>query len=67
LLGAGVVDGRRFFTGHGAATGDVWRDYLTQLAAVPDVALKQAVVVEGAIETFAIFEHWLEGWDEIHE
>jgi len=67
LLGAGVVAGRRFFTGHGAATGDVWRDYLTQLAAVPDVALKHAAVLDGATETFAIFEQWLEGWDDGHE
>lgn len=67
LLGTGVVAGRRFFTGHGAATGDVWRDYLAQLEAVPDVALKHAAVVEGAIETFAIFEQWLEGWDNSHE
>jgi heme oxygenase len=67
LLGAGVVAGRRFFTGHGAATGDVWRDYLAHLAAVPDVALKHAAVVDGATETFAIFEQWLEGWDDNHE
>jgi heme oxygenase len=67
LLGQGVLAGRRFFTGYGAATGDVWRDYLDQLAVVPDVALKRAAVVEGATETFAIFEHWLEGWDNGHE
>ncbi len=64
LLGAGVVAGRRFFTGHGAATGDVWRGYLADLASVPDEALKHAAVIEGAIQTFAIFEQWLEGWDD---
>lgn len=67
LLGVGVVAGRRFFTGHGAATGDVWRDYLAHLAAVPDLPLKHAAVVDGAIQTFRIFEQWLEGWDESHE
>lgn len=67
LLGVGVLAGRRFFTGHGAATGDVWRDYLAHLEAVPDLPLRYAAVVDGAIQTFRIFEQWLEGWDESHE
>jgi heme oxygenase len=67
LLGAGVVAGRRFFTGHGAATGDVWRSYLADLASVPDVALNHAAVVDGAIQTFTIFEQWLEGWSTHHD
>lgn len=64
LLGVGVVAGRHFFSGYGAETGRVWRDYLVRLEAVPDVEMKWAAVVEGATETFAIFEQWLEKWDD---
>jgi heme oxygenase len=67
LLGTGVVAGRQFFTGYGAATGEIWRDFLAELEAVPDVALKHVAVVDGAIETFAIFEQWLKGWDDSSE
>lgn len=66
LLGVGVVAGRHFFSGYGAETGRVWRDYLTRLEAVPDVGMKWAAVVKGATETFAIFEQWLEKWDNGH-
>ena len=34
-LGKGVIVGRHLFSGHGAATGAVWREYLTLLSAVP--------------------------------
>lgn len=64
LLGVGVVAGRHFFSGYGTDTGRVWRDYLMQLEAVPDVGIKWAAVVEGSTETFAIFEQWLENWDD---
>jgi heme oxygenase len=66
LLGVGVVAGRHFFSGYGTETGRVWRDYLAHLEAVPDVGTKWAAVVEGATETFAIFEQWLEKWDDGH-
>lgn len=66
LLGVGIVAGRHFFGGNGAETGRVWRDYLARLAAVPDVEMKWATVVEGATDTFAIFEQWLEKWDDGH-
>lgn len=67
LLGVGVTAGRQFFSGYGAATGDVWRDCLAHLAAVPNDAVRHAAVVDGATETFAIFEQWLEGWDNGHD
>ncbi len=63
LLGDAAVDGRRFFVGHGAATGAAWRDYLDQLAAVG--AADQAVMVGAAVEIFGVFETWLSGWDEM--
>lgn len=67
LLGPGVIAGRRFFTGHGSATGTVWREYLAQLSEAPSVGPERAAVVAGAIQTFAIFEQWLEGWDKVYE
>jgi heme oxygenase len=67
LLGPDMMAGRQFFSGYGSATGVVWRDFLMQLSAVPDVGTKRATVVEGAIETFAVFEQWLKGWDEPDE
>jgi heme oxygenase len=66
LLGGGMIAGRSFFTGHGATTGIVWREYLTRLSAVPDDPSARAAVVEGATATFAMFERWLEGWDIGH-
>ena len=57
--------GRRFFLGHGAQTGAVWRDYLAQLAAVPpDDTHTQAEIVDAAIDTFAVFERWALGWKD---
>lgn len=67
LLGPGVIAGRRFFNGHGATTGMVWRDYLTQLSAAPNECSVRAAVVDGATATFAIFEQWLDGWDALDE
>jgi heme oxygenase (biliverdin-IX-beta and delta-forming) len=67
LLGAGVTAGRLFFTGHGGATGSVWRNYLAQLSASPDEPSSRANVIHGATETFTIFEQWLDGWDSANE
>jgi heme oxygenase (biliverdin-IX-beta and delta-forming) len=64
LLGIGVMEGRRFFNGHGMTTGTVWREYLARLSAAPQDCVAQAEVIEGATATFATFEQWLEGWDD---
>jgi heme oxygenase len=63
LLGIGVTAGRRFFTGHGAQTGEVWRAYLDELSSLPAGSTAQTEIVAGATRTFAIFEQWLEGWN----
>lgn len=67
LLGHGVTDGRRFFTGHGLATGEAWRAYLDQLWDAPTGRSAQTEIVAGATRTFAIFEQWLEGWNNRHD
>lgn len=63
LLGVGVTAGRRFFAGHGAQTGEVWRAYLEQLSGVRSEPAVQTEIVAGATRTFAIFEQWLQGWN----
>jgi heme oxygenase len=67
LLGTGVSAGRRFFSGHGPATGDAWRDYLALLSTIPVTEQKRAAIVRGASATFAIFEQWLDGWNNHHD
>ena len=67
LLGIGINAGRRFFSGHGADTGIVWRGYLAQLSAVSTAVASHAAIVSGAVATFAIFEQWLDEWNQPHE
>ena len=62
LLGKDVTEGRRFFIGRGAGTGEAWRRYLAQLSAVSPDPLVWAEIIKGAVETFAAFEQWLNGW-----
>jgi len=64
LLGASAIEGRRFFAGHGAGTGDAWRDFLDRLAAIGPEPRGRAALVGAALETFEVFETWLRGWDE---
>ena len=63
LFGADVAEGRQFFIGHGAKTGEAWRGYLAQLSAARSGA--RAEIIRGAVETFAAFEHWLDGWSTL--
>jgi heme oxygenase len=62
LLGKGGTEGRHFFIGRGAGTGEAWRSYLAQLSAAPPEPSARAEIIKGAVETFAAFEHWLNGW-----
>lgn len=62
LLGKEVTAGRRFFIGRGAETGLAWRRYLAQLSAAPPNPSARVEIIKGAVETFAAFEHWLNGW-----
>lgn len=66
LLGCGTAAGRRFFSGHGSETGTVWRSYLARLAAAPTAAASREAIITGATATFAIFEQWLDGWNDQH-
>lgn len=67
LLGTGISAGRRFFSGHGTETGEVWRTYLARLSAASTSTASRAAIVAGAVETFTIFEQWLEGWNKENE
>lgn len=67
LLGIGSNAGRRFFTGHGADTGVVWRGYLAQLSVASTAIVSHAAIVSGAVATFTIFEQWLDEWNQPHD
>lgn len=64
LLGRQAIDGRRFFAGRGAETGAAWLGYLDRLAAAGPEPTRRDGVIGAAIETFAVFEKWLSGWDK---
>lgn len=65
LLGVGVAEGRRFFTGRGRGTAEAWNAYLARLTAASTEPAAQAGIVEAATETFAVFEQWLTGWKDV--
>lgn len=62
LLGVGEPSGRRFFEGRGQATGAAWRDFLGRLDSVSAAPTVRAASIDAALETFAVFEAWLDGW-----
>lgn len=62
LLGSGTTAGRRFFLGHGAQTGEAWRQSLARLAEAPADAQTQTEIVDAAVATFSAFDHWSAGW-----
>jgi heme oxygenase len=62
LLGTGVAEGRQFFIGRGAGTGEAWRAYLALLSGAQSEPSACAEIIKGAVKTFAAFEHWLNGW-----
>ncbi len=62
LLGKDVTQGRQFFIGRGAITGESWRSYLAQVSAASPEPSAHAEIVRGATGTFAAFENWLNGW-----
>ncbi len=62
LLGPASIEGRRFFEGRGAGTGDAWRGFLDRLASVGAESMRRAALVSAAVETFEVFETWLGGW-----
>jgi heme oxygenase len=64
LLGPTAIEGRRFFAGRGAHTGDAWRDVLDRLASVGPELGARAALVSAAVETFKVFETWLGDWNE---
>ena len=65
LLGKDVTEGRQFFVGRGPGTGEAWKGYLAQLSAAPSRPSARAEIIKGAVETFAAFEHWLNGWSTL--
>jgi len=65
LLGANLMEGRRFFAGRGGDTGRAWSGFLNEVASVGPSATGRAAMVSAAIETFDVFEAWLSGWSDV--
>jgi heme oxygenase len=63
LLGPDQKNGRRFFTGKGAATAAAWRAFLAQLDTVACSPDAEQVIVASAQETFAAYEIWMRDWN----
>ena len=63
ICGVGVADGRRFFQGRGAGTGDAWSGILNRLNDYDEDETTHAAVVDAALETFTCFEQWMAGWN----
>jgi len=62
VLGLGVAEGRRFFTGRGAGTAPAWDRFLTRLSAMAGDPKAREQMMAAAIRTFEVFEDWLNGW-----
>lgn len=62
VLGHGREAGRRFFIGRGTATGRAWRSFIAELHAFDAETAPHDAVIEAALDTFGVFEHWLSGW-----
>jgi heme oxygenase len=63
LVGEGLLDGRRFFSGRQAETGAAWKAYLQRLSAASGAATDRETIIFTANATFAVFERWLDGWN----
>ena len=66
LLGFDGRQGRRFFFGHGRGAASAWSVFLAQLADPEMTPACRHDTVEAAVQTFAVFEEWLNGWEETH-
>lgn len=62
ILGCGMVSGRTFLVGDGAQTGKTWSRFLGQLEAGLETPSCRRAAVDGAQDTFAAFEVWMEDW-----
>ncbi|PZO01124.1 MAG: hypothetical protein DCF28_10385 [Alphaproteobacteria bacterium] len=64
LVGHGTLDGRSFFSGNGSRTGDAWRAYLLRLSNASRAIEDRATITAAAVATFALFEQWIDGWED---
>ncbi len=55
-------EGRRFFLGYGANHSAMWRGFLARLDACTGDEAGETAAVEGAVQTFADFERWMDDW-----
>ena len=55
-------EGRRFFLGYGANHSAMWRGFLARLEACAKDEAGETAAIEGAVQTFADFERWMDDW-----
>lgn len=64
LFGPHVTAGREFFLGRGDATGAAWRAFVMNLETFAGDPLACGEIIDAAMDTFAAFELWLNGWHD---
>lgn len=55
-------DGRRFFLGYGERHGAMWRAFLSELEQCATTPASEGAMIDGALQTFEIFETWMRNW-----
>jgi len=62
LFGSEAGEGRRFFLGYGERHGEMWRTFLGELEQCARSPADAEAVIDGALQTFEIFETWMADW-----
>ena len=62
-LAASAANARRFFSGHGAGHGRLWRNLVKALDRLDDVPDEADFAERAALSTFAAFERWMINWE----
>jgi len=62
-LAASAANAHRFFSGHGAGHGRLWRNLVKALDRLDDVPDEADFAERAALSTFAAFERWMTNWE----
>jgi heme oxygenase len=67
LLGPTGSAGRRFFLGRGADTSAAWNAFQARMSSSAMTPADHGETVAAAVETFDIFQQWMQGWRDFTE
>jgi heme oxygenase len=62
-LAGSAANARRFFSGHGAGHGRLWRNLVKALDGLDDIPDEADRAERAALSTFAAFERWMIDWE----